>query len=287
MFTEGSVDSKRIVYTPSPFAKTSLLYLQETGVLSALKPHSSTRSKLSSYLFFTVLEGFGALEYGGKRIPLSPGDCVFIDCTEAYSHTTSNKLWKLQWVHFNGEMMTGIYEKYLERGGQPVFKPQSTNDYKRILDTVFLIASSEDYLRDMKINEQLSSLLTKIMEMSWIPEAQVALKRGSGREYSLQDIKAYLDENWQKKIVLDKLADKFFINKFYLARLFKNQYGSSILNYVMDLRITQAKKMLRFTDKQIELIARECGFEDANYFTRMFKKVEGSSPSEYRKLWTL
>ena len=111
------------------------------------------------------------------------------------------------------------------------------------------------------------------------------MKRGTGREYSLQDIKSYLDENWQKKIALDELAEMFYINKYYLARLFKNQYGSSILNYVMDQRITQAKKMLRFTDKQIEVIGRDCGFDDANYFTRMFKKVEGNSPSEYRKLW--
>ena len=283
MFTEGSVDSKRIVYTPSPFAKASLLYLQETGTLKALKPHTSTRSRLASYLFFIVLDGRGILEYGGKRISLSPGDCVFIDCMEPYSHITANDLWKLQWVHFNGESMPEIYEKYQERGGQPVFRPQNAASYTDILDSIFSISSSEDYLRDMKINEQLSSLLTKIMEMSWIPEAQ--MKRGSGREYSLQDIKMYLDENWQKKIALDKLAEMFFINKYYLARLFKNQYGSSILNYVMDQRITQAKKMLRFTDKQIEVVGRDCGFDDANYFTRMFKKVEGSSPSEYRKLW--
>lgn len=285
MLTEGSVDSKRIVYTASPFAKTSLLFLQETGSLTALKPHTSTRSKLASYLFFIVVDGQGSLEYGSKRISLSPGDCVFIDCTEPYSHITSKNPWKLQWVHFNGETMPGIYGKYQERGGQPVFRPQNIEDYKNILDAIFSISASEDYLRDMKINEQLSSLLTKIMEMSWIPEAQASMKRGTGREYSLQDIKAYLDANWNKKTVLDELAEMFYINKYYLARLFKNQYGSSILNYVMDQRITQAKKMLRFTDKQIEVIGRDCGFEDANYFTRMFKKVEGSSPSEYRKLW--
>lgn len=285
MFTEGSVDSKRIVYSASPFAKASLIFLQETGSLTALKPHTSARSKLASYLFFIVVDGQGALEYGGKKINLSPGDCVFIDCMEPYSHVTNKNLWKLQWVHFNGETMPGIYGKYQERGGQPVFRPQNIEEYKNILDAIFSISVSEDYLRDMKINEQLSSLLTKIMEMSWIPEAQASMKRGTGREYSLQDIKAYLDENWQKKIVLDELAEMFYINKYYLARLFKNQYDSSILNYVMDQRITQAKKMLRFTDKQIEVIGRDCGFDDANYFTRMFKKVEGSSPSEYRKLW--
>ena len=285
MFTEGSVDSKRIVYTASPFAKASLLFLQETGSLTALKPHTSTRSKLASYLFFIVVDGCGALEYGGKRISLSPGDCVFIDCMEPYSHITSKNLWKLQWVHFNGETMPGIYGKYQERGGQPVFRPQNIEEYKNILDAIFSISASEDYLRDMKINEQLSSLLTKIMEMSWIPEAQASMKRGTGREFSLRDIKGYLDENLHKKIVLDELAEMFYINKYYLARLFKNQYGSSILNYVMDQRITQAKKMLRFTDKQIEVIGRDCGFDDANYFSRSFKKVEGISPNEYRKRW--
>ena len=162
MFTEGSVDSKRIVYTASPFAKASLLFLQETGSLTALKPHTSTRSKLASYLFFIVVDGQGALEYGGKKISLAPGDCVFIDCMEPYSHITSKNLWKLQWVHFNGETMPGIYGKYQERGGQPVFRPQNIEEYKNILDAIFSISASEDYLRDMKINEQLSSLLTKI-----------------------------------------------------------------------------------------------------------------------------
>lgn len=283
MYTTGSVDSKRIVYTPSPFARSSLLYLQETGTLKAIKPHSNTRSGLGSFLFFIVLDGCGRLEYSGKKYELSAGDCVFIDCMEPYSHFTANCLWKLQWVHFNGETMPGIYDKYRERGGQPIFRPHTIIEYTGILDNIFAISSSEDYLRDMKINEQLSALLTRIMEMSWVPEAQ--MKRGNSREYSLQDIKAYLDKNWQKKIALDELAEKFYINKFYLARLFKNHYGSSILNYIMDLRITQAKKMLRFTDSQIDCIGRECGFEDANYFTRMFKKVEGCSPSEYRKMW--
>jgi len=285
MFTENSVESKRIMYTSSPFAKNSLLFLQETGTLTALKPHTSTRSKLSSYLFFIVLNGCGKLQYCNKEYTLMQGDCVFLDCMNQYSHITKEKLWQLQWVHFDSNAMKEIYEKYVERGGQPVFKPVHIENYKKILDTIFQIAASDDYLRDMRINEQLSALLTKIMEMSWMPEAQVSIKRGESRLYSLQDIKHYLDENWNKKIVLEELADTFYINKFYLARLFKNQYGASILNYVMDLRITQAKKMLRFSDHSIDQIGKECGFEDANYFSRMFKKVEGSSPSEYRTLW--
>lgn len=285
MFSSGSVDSSRIVYTPSSFAKSTLLHLQEAGTLTALMPHTSARSKLTSYLFFIVLEGHGKLEYAGRAYPLSAGDCIFIDCMSPYAHTTSDDLWKLQWVHFYGENMGGIYAKYLERGGLPVFQPPKMERYTKILDRLLSVATSEDYLRDMRINELLSILLTRIMEMSWLPENQVNMKRGVSREYSLTDVKNYLEENWAKKITLDDLSDQFFINKYYLTRLFRNQFGRSILNFVMDIRITQAKRMLRFTDKPVSEISCDCGFDDQNYFARIFKRIEGTTPTEYRRMW--
>ena len=196
MFYENSVKSRRVLYTPSPFAKSALLYLQECGTLTALKHHKDSRSKLSSYLMFIVLEGSGRLTYSGAEYSLSAGDCVFIDCEIPYSHFTADQFWKLQWVHFNGTSMNDIYQKYFERGGQPVFRPEKPERITTILDEVYCCASSEDYIRDMRINEQLAALMTQVMEMS----RQSKKKRISKQQYSLQDIKAYLDENWTKKL---------------------------------------------------------------------------------------
>ncbi len=64
--TPTIVDSNRILYTASPFARSSLLHLQEVRSLTALQPHTSSRSDLPSYLFFTVVEGSGTLNYQGK-----------------------------------------------------------------------------------------------------------------------------------------------------------------------------------------------------------------------------
>ena len=83
------VASNRILYTPSTFARSSLLRLQEIGELEARRAHTSSRSGLQSYLFFTVVTGEGSLEYDGKEFALTQGDCVFIDCNNPYSHTTS------------------------------------------------------------------------------------------------------------------------------------------------------------------------------------------------------
>ena len=83
----SSVTSSRILYTPSTFARTSLLHLQEVGSLQAIYPHTSTRTNLTSFLCFVVLSGNGTLTYEGTTYELSAGDCVFIDCRKADPNT--------------------------------------------------------------------------------------------------------------------------------------------------------------------------------------------------------
>lgn len=282
LFHGSLVTTSRILYTPSTFAKTSLLHLQEIGSLQAQKPHTSRRENLSSYLFFLVLSGYGTLEYQGNSHALKAGDCVFLDCHKRYSHRTSDDLWQLKWVHFYGPNMSSIYEKYIERGGQPCFHPKDATPYQLLLQELYTIASAQDYVRDMRIFEKLTSLLTLLMEESWHPENTpfTAVKK-----QNLQHVKDYLDQHYQEKIPLDYLAGRFYINKFYLTRIFKEQFGISIHNYLLQIRITHAKQLLRFTDKTIETISTECGIEDANYFSRIFKKIEGISPGAFRKMW--
>ncbi|MDE6947756.1 MAG: AraC family transcriptional regulator [Anaeroplasmataceae bacterium] len=281
LFNDSSVESQRIFYTPSNFAKISLLHLQEIGDLQAQKIHINKRHGLTSYLFFIVLSGSGILEYNGSTYMLQPNDCVFIDCQKTYSHQTSENLWRLQWLHFYGINMSTIYEKYLERGGQPSFHPQKITDFKKIWSQLFESASSSNYILDMHINEILNKLLTLLMYESWNPNTYLS----TSKKQNLIDIKVYLDTHFSEKIYLDYLANMFYINKFYLTRIFKKQFGVSINDYLSQVRISHAKQLLRFTNKTVENIGIECGIDDVHYFSRTFKKIEGISPSEYRQIW--
>lgn len=277
----SSVRSSRILYTPSTFARTSLLHLQEVGSLQAVQPHTSTRTNLVSFLCFVVLSGTGELKYEGEEYELTAGDGVFIDCRKAYSHSTSDNLWALQWCHFYAPSLPAVYEKYKERGGRPVFHPADIVSFVSILTELYNLASASDYIRDMRINEKLGVLLTLLMEQSWHPES-VTISR---KRLELATVKEYLDEHYTKKIALDDLEERFFINKFYLSKIFKETYGTTINNYLISKRITRAKQLLRFTDLTVDEIGAAVGMADANYFSRMFRKVEGSSPREYRKQW--
>lgn len=276
------VDSTRVLYTPSAFAKNNLMYLQETGRLQALSTHTSKRSSLSSFLFFYVQSGSGTLIYEGNTYTLSAGDCVFLDCHKTYSHQTSDDLWCLQWAHFDGPNLNAIHAKFIEENDAPVFRPFYTNVYENILNELQELTSLENNVRDLFISEKLMGLLAQVMNDCQNRDANKIIPPKS---LILVDIKKYLDEHFCDKISLDELSKLFYIDKYYLTRRFKQYYGTTVNTYLQQLKITHAKHLLRFSELSVEQIASECGVDDPNYFARLFKKIEGISPGEFRRSW--
>ena len=284
LFSDGNstVSSDRVLYTASSFARSSLLHLQEIGNLKALRTHTSKREGLQSYLFFVVESGSGSLLYDDRKYELQPSSCVFIDCRKPYSHTTMiDDLWTLRWCHFFGPTMNSVYSKYCERGGRPVFTLASTDNITALLDELMNTSRSSTYMRDMLINEQLSTLIRLIMEQSWHPEDKVS----APKRQSVTDVRAYLDEHYAERITLDELSSLFFIDKYYMTKTFHSQFGVNISTYLQNLRITKAKQLLRFSSKTVEEIGSEVGMENPAYFSRVFKNIEGVSPSKYREQW--
>ena len=101
----------------------------------------------------------------------------------------------------------------------------------------------------------------------------------------LKTILHYLDEHYTENISLDQLAEQFFISKYYLSREFKKEFGTTVIQYVLAKRINNAKELLRYSNSSIEEIAHLCGIDDASYFNKVFRKMEGCTASEYRKRW--
>lgn len=283
LFYGDIVTANRIIYTASEFAKKNLLYLQEIGESQAQQPHVSTRKNLCSYLFFIVIEGSGTLEYQDTAYCLSQGDCVFIDCRKAYSHRSSEDLWKLKWIHFFGSNMDDIYEKFLELGEDPVFRNSSNGKaLLQLWEQIFLHAKTTTLTAEMEIYSNLTALVSVLLHEH---ENLNIISYSEHSDQNLQNIKNYLNKHYTEKITLDFLSCHFFINKYYLTRIFREKFGVSITGYLLQLRITRAKELLRFTGLSIEQISHECGMSDANYFSRVFKKIEGTTPGQFRKMW--
>lgn len=92
----------------------------------------------------------------------------------------------------------------------------------------------------------------------------------------------YIEQNIHHPISLDSLSARCSMSKFHFARLFKKSTGYAPLQYIVDVRILRAKKILKESDIAIEKIAASVGYNNASYFSRFFKKHTGYSPKAYR-----
>lgn len=96
-------------------------------------------------------------------------------------------------------------------------------------------------------------------------------------------IEQYLLENLDKKIELQDVCDKFNMSKSYICQLFKETAGKSIIDYSINLKITEAKKLIREGKMNFTQISQHLGYTSIHHFSRSFKKVTGLSPSDYIK----
>lgn len=96
---------------------------------------------------------------------------------------------------------------------------------------------------------------------------------------------AFMEENYQQALSLEDVARQVHVSPFHLSRMFKHETGFTFVEYLTRLRTSSAKILLRTTDYSIKVIGKQVGFREAGYFSKVFRKCEGVSPSRYRSLF--
>jgi two-component system response regulator YesN len=98
----------------------------------------------------------------------------------------------------------------------------------------------------------------------------------------MEDIVSYVKTYYMEDLSLEKLSNVFFLSREHISRKFKQETGMTLSKYITELRISQAKSWLQETDKSIYSISTMLGYQDEIYFSKLFKKVVGMTPFEFR-----
>ncbi|MBQ8537378.1 MAG: helix-turn-helix domain-containing protein [Clostridia bacterium] len=114
-------------------------------------------------------------------------------------------------------------------------------------------------------------------------EMLITENRTTAGEAILAQVEVFLKRYYMKKFSQTAIAREFGLNASYLSRIFKQHYGVGMVDYVNGLRIEKAKEYLRKDDISIKRISEMLGFSDEKYFCRVFRNIEGISPSQYRR----
>lgn len=145
-------------------------------------------------------------------------------------------------------------------------------DYSELNNRLTLFAQNRAAVR-----EQLE--LTKIVDTA-LQEREPSQAIVSDR---IEIVKQYIEEHLREKLYIEDLSGLVHINEQHLMRIFKKETGQSLTEYMAQRRILIAGKLLRTTDYSINFIADCVGCENFSYFTKIFKRYTGVTPSEYRK----
>ncbi|WML28396.1 response regulator [Neobacillus sp. OS1-33] len=149
-----------------------------------------------------------------------------------------------------------------------ITKDSPSSSFESMLETVFDIESIKTYFF------QVLPSLTEVFRE----------KNIYGSENLIDNIKTYVIKNYNKEITLNKISTLFFINPSYCSYLFKEKTGENFNDFVNRIRIEKAKELLKSSPEKVYKIAKTLGYDNTKYFFRVFKKVTGYTPEEYRMM---
>ena len=114
-------------------------------------------------------------------------------------------------------------------------------------------------------------------------EKRVSKEPEAQEERVIAGITRYLQEHLSEDVSLSSLAENFHLNPQYISQLFKNEIGVNFLSYLTGIRMEKAKKLLLSSALSVAEVAEQSGYADYRMFTKVFKKAEGCTPSQFRR----
>lgn len=143
------------------------------------------------------------------------------------------------------------------------------------------LSKKQNEINNYLIISKAYRLLNEILQACPTKTQQLPLKTNNPIDYIID----YLNSNYKENISLETLAKKFYIDKYYLVKLFKKETNLTPIQYLIQYRISVSLTLLQTTTMSITEISEQCGFFSQTNFLLRFKKIIGMSPSEYRKMY--
>ena len=268
-------------HTPGLAAQQLPFYVHSYGHFHALASYRTEREGLDNYLLIYTRSGRGVLHYRGGDYQIAPGQAFLIHCREYQLYRTgADGHWEIQWLHFNGPACPGYFGLINEERLR-VVTPLNPLDFGGQLDQIPQLIMRNSFEADNEMAFHLTRLMTQMVKERLSPERQIFPQY----QERLNQFIAYLQEHYREKLKMGELMAQIPLSKYHFIRLFKKYTGFSPYGFLVNYRIHDSKRLLQGTDLSVKEIAYQVGFNDVNNYIREFKKLVGTTPAQYRKLW--
>lgn len=256
------------------------LYPLGAGYYKEAEGHRMERLEHDDHLIIYCLEGKGKIRINQKNFAMNSGDLAVLPRGLAHQYASSpNFPWTIYWCHFEGDLSDEFVNHLQLPKQKPVLHLGLHSSLVSEFDAL-LEARRSSYHLNAFINaaNQLRQIMTHIALLQPLVRSQDA------DSFNLEKIHSLMQARIHEQLDIDTMAASVNLSKFHFIKKYKDVTGTTPVNHFIQLKIERACHLLDISTRTIAEVAFMVGYEDAYYFSRIFKKVMGISPTQYRKL---
>jgi AraC-like DNA-binding protein len=272
---------ERILALVNTNALIADLHITDIGYYPQARHHFRERPNGSDqFILIYCVGGQGKIRTKEAVQAISSDQFFIIPAGMPHSYRSdAQNPWSIYWIHFSGSKSVA----YARFGGQVVSiernKTSRVNDRIELFSEIFRNLDRGFSTETLEyVNQCLPHLLASFTHLS-----QFRLIKESGENDIVAQSINFMLENLTKKLKLEDIAEETSLSASHFSRLFVNRTGHSPIDYFIQLKIQRACRLIDNSGWSIADVSREMGFDDQFYFSRVFRKVMGMSPNEYRK----
>lgn len=233
------------------------------------------------YKIHYIHQGKGIFKVGAKNYELSAGQgFVIYPNIISYYEADKKEPWEYSWCAFDGINA----EEYLRRANLSVENPIFNYDKDDKVSNCFYNMAQALKLeksKDLRLQSLLYEFLYLIIENTDLNYSYHTTK--TNKDIYVNQAIEYMQINYSHNIKVAEVAKYVGLDRKYISTVFKNIMGVTLQQYLINYRLNKAKDMMKESTLSIGSIARSVGYGDPLTFSRMFKKLSGESPSDYRR----
>lgn len=210
---------------------------------------------------------------------MSPGQFIIFEPYQLHhSYGDQNVPFSRLLLYFHKNIISPSTISQLMKGISGIYQLDSTDN-----------ASAYYLMNQILVEQQIKRCFYQENMIHLINQLLILILRNKGKKETVfeknkvTDIISFINLNYMQKITLQQLSEQFFVSQYHLCREFKYYTNITITQYINNIRIIQAQKMLLEGNKKISEIGSDVGFDSLTHFGRVFKQITGNTPSHYKR----
>ncbi len=239
-----------------------------------------TRPDQNIVVFQWTLSGRGELNYEGEVYSLEPGTafCLPVPHNHSYCLPEGATHWEYIFVCFSGREFRRIYESVREIF-TPVFRMDERLELQNIVHDILHTSRSGGTSKLLKLSAQSYSFILQGLQYRYYPEKEIP-------HPGILRLEAFCRDHFRRCLTVSEIAREAGMSRSHMARTYKKVRGITVGGYIERLRMEEAARLLSPGEGKISVqeCSLRCGYDDANYFCRVFRKFYGMPPMSYKRL---